>query len=437
MSASEAALDVSFPRPHPKPCLTNPAKRNIILSMRESNARRPTSNRNPGLLGWNSQRYEREREKMRLLSCSSQNSSGSHRVEMAAYAPELPFEIVDAWRRSARQVGGVRSVCQGPEWTQYRVLRRFIPEPMFKLAILYNGTKINSVTPVVDDTFLLQGRRGVRTLSGLRNSGSEFLLPSSAEVYGAFVKNLFHATNIDYLRFVGPRDDPLLAFLLNKPRCHDWTVFVPPQKQFYYRWIELSVGQQVYWRRFSSKQRYNLNRELKILSSLGEIEVIRVSSLEDIALFAEIATQIGRLSWQYRSTNSIAREIDASELHRLLEIMSQHKMLRSYLLKVGDEYPCFWTAFQGDRSFWLYDTGFNPLYTKFSPGKCLLQLIINDLFAYDLPLYCSFGLMADPYHYKSVFSTNSSQETDVLVLRNSLQNQIDTFAHKLIPLKNS
>jgi hypothetical protein len=373
---------------------------------------------------------------MRLFSCSSQNSNGPHRAEVtAAYEPELTTEIVDAWRRSARDAGGVRSACQGPEWTQYRVLRKFIAEPTFKLAVFYNGTTINSVTPVVDDTFLLDGRRGVRTLAGLRNSGSEFLLSPSVEVYDAFIKDLFYATNIDYLRFVGPRDDPFLTFLLNKPRCRDWTVFVPQQNQTYYQWIDLSVGQQSYWSRFSSKQRYNLSRELKILSSLGEIELIRISSFEDTKLFSEIATTISHKSWQYRGPNSIAREIGVNELQSLLATMNQHGMLRSYLLKVGDQYPCFWTAFQQGRSFWLYDTGFDPMYAKFSPGKCMLHLIIRDLFAHESPVHCSFGLMADAYHYKSVFATNYTQENDVLVLRNSLQNQIDIFPNKHVCAK--
>lgn len=62
----------------------------------------------------------------------------------------------------------------------------------------------------------------------------------------------------------------------------------------------------------------------------------------------------------------------------------------------------------------------------------MLQLIIRDLFAFDTPLYLSFGLMPDPYHYKSSFSTNYSHAADVLVLRNTPQNRFYAFMNRMM-----
>jgi len=364
---------------------------------------------------------------MRLLPSSTQYSSS---VEVVAYDSTLCPEILDAWRRSAHRAGGVRSACQGPEWTQYRVLRQFIPEPSFKLAVLYDNTGITSVTPVTKDTFLLKCLWGSRPLVGLRNTGSEFLLPPSAEFYDAFIKGLFCDSEIDYLRVVVPADDPFLAFLLKKHRRPDWLVFAPSQTKVYYHWINLSIGQQAYWARFTRKQQYNFNRELRTLASLGNVECVRISSAEEAATFADAATTIGAKTWQYRGPNSIAREIEKEELQSLLVTMSGLGMLRSYLLKVGDEYICFWTSFQQESVFWLYDTGFNPIYAKYSPGKCLLQLIINDLFAHNLPSSLSFGLMADDYHYKKLFATNTIPQNEVLLLRNTLKNYLCLFPNR-------
>ena len=67
----------------------------------------------------------------------------------------------------------------------------------------------------------------------------------------------------------------------------------------------------------------------------------------------------------------------------------------------------------------------------------MLQLIVRGLFAHEFPVYCSFGLMADAYLYKSVFATNYAQENDVLVLRNSLQTQIDIYSNNTFVRRNN
>lgn len=374
--------------------------------------------------------------KLNLHASSAAQGNTSH-VDIISYNSAVPPHIVNAWRASARRADGVRSPCEGPEWTEFRTRRRFINEPDLKLAVLYDGPSVNSVTPLMDDAFVLENRWMKKNLTGLRNSGSQFLLPSQPSTYYSFITNLFRSSDIDYLRVRVPHDDAFLGFLLESSKSRrEWLLLIPQQQKLYYHWIDLSIGRDAYWAKFKKKQRYNFARELRAVSSLGQIELIRVSSNEDIDKFADVAVTMGAKTWQYRNKHCIANPIDRDDLAILLDDMRRYNMLRSYLLKVGGEYVCFWTAFQADGTFWLYDTGFDPKFSELSPGKCMLQLIINDLFANDSPRYLSFGMMADNYHYKAVFATNYAHEADVLVLRNTKNNYIYKMLARIMNGKN-
>lgn len=374
---------------------------------------------------------------MKAFSSSFPPSSGGLQAEIIAYDRSISSQIVDAWRDAALRAGGVRSPCEGPDWTWFRQQRQFLTEPTQQLAILYNGSTITSVTPLMNDMFRFKGGWFRKTLAGLRSSGSEFLLPSSPAAYQSFIEGMFRASDIDYVRIRAPNDDAFVNFLIESKRGRDWFLFIPPQENLYFHWIDLTIGREGYWARFKKKQRYNFNRELKALSSIGPVEFKRVSSVDDVADFATAALAVGEKSWQYRIKDRIANTIEQTKLEYLLKEMSDKNMLRSYFLRVGGQYVCFWTAFQHSGTFWLYDTGFDPKFSSYSPGKCMLQLIINDLFDFQTPRYLSFGHAPGARHYKALFATDYRRAADVLAVRNTPINRAFALMYRVMNGQNS
>jgi CelD/BcsL family acetyltransferase involved in cellulose biosynthesis len=336
---------------------------------------------------------------------------------------DISADILKAWRSSVNRWGGLRSVYQTPEWAEFRSSQ----QPT-QLAI-YRQAGTSTVTPLWLDTLGLRTGGADRLLKGFVNSGSAFLLPNSFSEYRTFLHSFFQKEESEFLRVVVPHDDCFFKFLMETRSDRRWFLYVPQQHDYYYHWIDMAGGADAYWSAFKKKQRYNLERELKLLQERGRVECIRISTREQVPLFVSEAYRLGHQSWQRQVAGQNVEGASPDLIHKLVDRMCSYGILRSYLLKLNDEFIGFWTAFQQNGIFWFYDTGYDPAYSGLSPGKCMLQLILRDLFASDRPDYGSFGVQPDPYRYKSWFSTHYSHRVELVAVRNTLQNRQDVESH--------
>jgi CelD/BcsL family acetyltransferase involved in cellulose biosynthesis len=103
-------------------------------------------------------------------------------------------------------------------------------------------------------------------------------------------------------------------------------------------------------------------------------------------------------------------------------------VLRCYLLRL-DERPCAYAiGFQSNGIFHFHETAYNPLYSRYSPGKSLLHLILKDCFERDKPNLFYFGPGAEAY--KKLFSNREGTEINLLILRNTLRNCAFVMSHR-------
>jgi hypothetical protein len=365
---------------------------------------------------------------------SSMQQCGPFRVEIQAFERHLPQELLCAWRNSVQSSISIRAVTQSPEWTSFR------GEKDVKLASLYDGQgTLVSVSPIqsfnykVKTSFahslLFRRLLGKVRFDLYRLYGSALLFPDTEDAYEAFLNAIFLNPKIDGLYAAVPEGNPFASYLLQKaPLQSSWFLLRIEQRKGDYYWIEMPEREDDYWKKFKRKQSYNLQRELKMLRSTAKVELLRISNANDVNKFVENAKPIAMNSWQKQLAGQSVAVTDAEIIKLMLRELAQRGMMRCYLLFLNDIAIAYVSGFQHNGIFWLYETAYDPEFEYSSPGKCILQMVIKDLFNYDKPNFFSFGSSGGRYPYKSWFATHSCSEMQLALIRNTALNRARAWA---------
>jgi len=140
------------------------------------------------------------------------------------------------------------------------------------------------------------------------------------------------------------------------------------------------------------------------------------------------ASRVRRLSWQLPALGEL-RDDDHQSSREGLHEFARRGLLRSYVLRAG-ETPCAFVIGYQYRGVYFYAVvGYDPAYSRHSPGIALLYLMLEDLFANDCPRLVSFGRGDDDY--KRRFGTRTRRVGRCLVFRPTLRNRIRVHQHRL------
>ena len=246
-------------------------------------------------------------------------------------------------------------------------------------------------------------------LHGLRLAGGRFLsehesFESQSSLLAAAAQHC-KRVGADFL-LIEDLDEgsPLFAAVKNEA-SHGCRLFASHEVQPRWR-IRFPKTADEYWQTFSSRSMSKFRRSLK---KFGNVRLERVTSLEQLPEFLSAAHEISKLSWQTRQFGLRIRN-DNAEL-RQMSILAEHGLLRSYVWWIDGKPSAFAICSQHRGCFRYEEIAYCQEYAQFSPGRVMLQQIVEDLLRHDPPQTFDFG--GGDAEYKRQFANLESRSGTV------------------------
>ena len=206
--------------------------------------------------------------------------------------------------------------------------------------------------------------------------------------------------------------------------------YVPRQYERYY--IDLKGTADDYLKKFSSRSRSTLRRKVRKFAeySGGDISWSEYSSPDEMADFYSLARQVSQLTYQERLLE--AGLPSGKEFLAQMRLLAQKNSVRGYLLFHQDKPVAYlYTPIQKGSLIYQH-LGYDPEYSKWSPGTVLQWLVIEKLFAsgsFDL-----FDFTSGEGSHKKYFSTGSQRCADMYYLRRTFRNQLIVSVHSALDI---
>lgn len=265
------------------------------------------------------------------------------------------------------------------------------------------------------------------TLHGLRLAGGRLLgSTTSLEQQQRLLRRAVrHVTEVGaaFLLIEDLDETSLLFQAVQDPTSHGCQVFATHDFQPR-RYIDFPATEADYWATFSSRSLSKFRRNLK---KFGKTRLERIMSIEQIPDFLEAAHSISKQSWQSRQFGLRIRNDDA-EL-RQLSALAENGLLRSYLWWVEDKPAAFAVCNQQGGCFRYEEIAYCAEFGQFSPGRTMLQQIVEDLLRHDSPTYLDFG--GGDAEYKQQFANRESRSGTVWLVPPTWQAGMSLYYLKL------
>jgi hypothetical protein len=201
-----------------------------------------------------------------------------------------------------------------------------------------------------------------------------------------------------------------------------------PRKLQGCHYIDLSGSYDQYLARFTPKYRSNLRRQVRRLRDHGEgrLDFLRIEHESDVPYFLEAGSELARRSRVYRNTGWNVLE-NTLDMRQKLGELARRGVLRSYLLRCGEEVCAFVKGYQYNNIYYSMFIGFDEQFVQFSPGTMLHFMVVEDLHAHR-PLR-RMNLGAGQWSYLDDLATGTDTGTAVLLLRRSVANRLRVDTH--------
>jgi len=182
-----------------------------------------------------------------------------------------------------------------------------------------------------------------------------------------------------------------------------------------------------YLAHYSSKKRYNLKRQIKILRERGggRLELRRIDSPDDVQYLLDAETLMA--PDPRRFSGLVGKPADSLWTRRKIVDMAERGFLRSYVLTCGDEPISLIKGIQYGKTYSALQTLYRKDYAHLSPGAAALHLVVEDLLKHRPAQLIDFGIGEpnEKHHTSSV----SLEMACVLLLRKTLRNRIRRGLH--------
>jgi CelD/BcsL family acetyltransferase involved in cellulose biosynthesis len=191
-----------------------------------------------------------------------------------------------------------------------------------------------------------------------------------------------------------------------------------------------------YYDGLSKNIRSDIRRRLNCMSRLGKTEFVRLHKIDDIANTLNIIKSIhikcrqakGEISWY-------TDEKRVRFVSLVLKRFSDRKWLDLVLLKLNDRIVAYYLGFVYDSIVYFWNTGFDPEFSKVSPGKLLLHDWIKDSFKAG---YKEFDFMVGEESYKSQWTSQVRPNHELFLFKNTARSMLlkGYYAYKPVLKKN-
>lgn len=187
-------------------------------------------------------------------------------------------------------------------------------------------------------------------------------------------------------------------------------------------YIDMTGGFATYLEHFSSKTRSTFNRKRRKLMELsgGEFDVEEFRGRPEIERFFGEAVPLSRLTYQTRLLDAGLPE-DGETYAAALELASQDN-LRAFLLRVrGRAIAYLYLPIEGKTIVYAH-LGYDPDFSKNSPGTVLQMEALERLFAEDRYRY--FDFTEGEGAHKAMFGTDWVEACSFFLLRANWRNRL-------------
>jgi len=352
--------------------------------------------------------------------------------EIIYKTPEEILSVHDKqeWIHLALSCDNLYAFYQSPDWWQYslnvmlrdHILRlRYGGDPVIAQIVGNDGT-LAGMTGAFASNYLLNFKFKSRTLSifnisAIRLMGGQPLVKNDEAIYIELVKTLFEKfPNCDaiHIPWVPIGSNCWNNIHKSNELSQVAKVYVPDKDYAKHFSITLDQSFDGYLQKFNKKARYNLKREVKILDSHchDQLCMVRIEQANDVKMFLDAAVKVSSKSWQHELEPQMDNSLDE---RRRYEQFANQGVLRCYLLRCGETACAFVRGFQFGGVYYYSRIGFDEKFKKFSPGKVLFYLMLEDLHSYNKPNRLNF--QEGDYEYKRSFANSCIETADILLMR--------------------
>ena len=317
------------------------------------------------------------------------------------------------WEKCDRDFQSETVHFSDPEW----LLEYFHDEPrQLEACVVEHEGAILGVAPFAVQPIPLKLRIGPLSLGAmglrrLRLLGGAPNLPDETGALDALFREMLRRRDYDAIWIEALRADSFLWTYLRtsslvRQHFHLYRARGPVARPY----IALQGSFLEYMQRFSRKKRQNIARDRRRLQALGDVEVLRVSRVDQIDGFVAAATEISRTTYQFKRLGLGLRDGDA--LRRRLGLAAERGWLRAYLQSCGGKPCCFVVGYQFNGRYYYADVGYDPAWSAWGVGTMLLLHVVEDLFAQEPPETLDFGPGGE---YKQHFANAWYTEVEALL----------------------
>jgi hypothetical protein len=207
-----------------------------------------------------------------------------------------------------------------------------------------------------------------------------------------------------------PLDAPL--FRIARQR-HKGFLLTSPSRKHSVRWlIHLPGTFDAYLAQLSAKQRQTVKRKMRKLEGEQGFELGVISRADQVAQFLTDGERISRLTYQWDVGDRLCSDAETQALYARRAARGH---LRCYIVYLNGS-PCAFLRGELMDGVFHYETpGYDPQFSKLSPGLVLLMWALKDLIENADCKVFDFGTGGDTVGYKSMFGNFSITCADLEV----------------------
>jgi len=328
------------------------------------------------------------------LRYRTMQSPGRFELNVATAYHDRP-DILEAWRQMLAKAEGPEALYQSPEFFNHLIDTSHGKETSYELFVVRRSSDYAIVGFVPERIIAmdLAFRLGplslfTRTVDACQILGSVPLLAPGEEGLADFVMHqlLERYAKCEVLTMQTVPEDMAAAldsiagastYVLNGWRaCHTQP---------------LPDGVEAYLQKFSSKKRYNLSRQVRLMSdALGPVQVMRIDKPGQVATLLDAMTAV-----------DASRIEDGECAQARMENLAHHGLLLSYVIRCGDTDVAVVYGMRSASVWHVYKILCRPDHPHLSIGTSAVHLAVQDVLSHATLEHIDFGYGAPQAEFRS------------------------------------
>jgi len=299
-------------------------------------------------------------------------------------------------------------------------------EKLFLITV-NDGNKIAGIAPLIITKVISKAGFELRKLTFLGDGLTDYhdLLIANErrkEILQTFLTFIFKdEKNWDAIHFRNIRgDSPNLPILRDFLR--DTSLTFTERVNIKAPYISIDCDWPKYYGALGRNIKSDMRRRLNCLAKMGKAEFVRLHETDNVMNILHIIKSIhvkcrqakGEISWY-------TDEKRLRFVSLILERFGDRKWLDIVFLKLNDRIVAYYLGFVYDNVVYFWNTGFDPEFSRVSPGKLLLHHWIKDSFAAG---YREFDFMVGQEPYKFQWTNHVRSNYELFLFKNTARSHL-------------